>query len=109
MSAHLTSWTLRFSFLREFLEDSNQPSVETEKHRTEPDADLCRWIRDTSRSSLLHIYFETAQKCMAFQQADHDHGKENDMKVSTTELYKYDMTYKKIQTENQRNPLIGLQ
>lgn len=46
---------------------------------------------------------------MAFQQADHDHGKENDMKVSTTELYKYDMTYKKIQTENQRNPLIGLQ
>lgn len=26
--------------------------------------------------------------------------KKNDMKVSTTELYKYDMTYKKIQTEN---------
>lgn len=34
---------------------------------------------------------------MAFQQADHNHGKENDMKFfSTIELYKYDiMTYKR--------------
>ncbi len=33
---------------------------------------------------------------MAFQQADHNHGKENDMKLSTIELYKYDiMTYKR--------------
>lgn len=26
-----------------------------------------------ARLHLLHIYFKTAQKCMAFQQADHNH------------------------------------
>lgn len=46
---------------------------------------------------------------MAFQQADHNHGKENDMKFSTIELYKYDiMTYKRYKPKKKKNPLIGL-
>lgn len=46
---------------------------------------------------------------MAFQQADHNHGKENDNEISTIELYKYDMTYKRYKPKKKRkHPLRGL-